>query len=282
MAKNRSIDRILKSQPVIEGAGVRLRRVFGFYEEGLLDPFLLLDHFGSDIPEDYLAGFPWHPHRGMDTVTYMIEGSVEHSDSMGNRGIVSSGDVQWMSSGSGIIHQEMPQKYDGNMRGFQLWVNIPAAFKMMPPRYRDIKAKDIPQVKLENGIKVKVIAGNFRDTVGPVSEVIADPVYLDIEMPENSQFSYPIEDNYTAFAYVFEGAAYFDDPVSSPVRSGELAILKNGDSIFITTGDSPARMILVSGKPLNEPVAWRGPIVMNSEDEIRTAFEEYRAGRFIK
>ena len=282
MPTPRKIERILQGQKTSDGAGVSLTRIFGFYETGFLDPFLLLDFFGSDNPDDYMAGFPWHPHRGIETVTYMLEGSVEHGDSMGNSGVIHSGEIQWMTAGSGIIHQEMPKMSTGHMHGFQLWVNLPATHKMMSPRYQDIKAHEIRIIELDNGVKVKVLAGEFNGIHGPVKEIIADPLYLDISMSDSSHFELDVHPEYTVFAYVFEGAAFFDDIYDKPVKQGNLVKLTGGDLLKVKTTDSSARFILVSGKPLNEPVAWRGPIVMNTDDELDTAFKEYRNGTFIK
>jgi quercetin 2,3-dioxygenase len=282
MSVTRKIDRILQGQKTSDGAGVSLIRIFGFYEKGLFDPFLLLDFFGSDNPDDYMAGFPWHPHRGMETVTYMLEGSVEHGDSMGNSGVIHSGEIQWMTAGSGIIHQEMPQRQDGHMHGFQLWVNLPADQKMMKPRYQDIKAEEIKAVELENGVVVKVLAGTFNGTPGPVKDIVADPLYFDISMPASTSFEFNVHPEYTLFAYVFEGSAFFDEIYKNPIKQGQLVRLSEGDLIKIRTAESSARFILVSGKPLNEPVAWRGPIVMNTDEELDIAFREYRNGTFIK
>ena len=265
-----------------DGAGVSLLRVFGFHETGLLDPFLLLDFFGSENPDDYIAGFPWHPHRGIETVTYMLDGSVEHGDSLGNSGIIHAGDIQWMTAGSGIIHQEMPKAAEGGMHGFQLWVNLPASHKMMKPRYQEIKAEDVPVVKDEDGIITKVIAGEFNGVRGPVKDIIADPVYFDISIPENTTFSVDVNPDYTVFSFVFEGEAYFDENYGSPVKKGQLVKLTDGNEVKVTTKDKALRFILVSGKPLNEPIAWRGPIVMNTDEELDVAFREYRNGTFIK
>ena len=278
----RKIDRIIHGQPVSDGAGVRLTRIFGFYEEGLLDTFLLLDFFGSDNPKDYMAGFPWHPHRGMETVTYMLDGRVEHSDSMGNSGVIGPGDIQWMTAGSGIIHQEMPRSDGPRMYGFQLWVNLPASQKMIPPRYQDIPASKVPVVKLENGVSVRVLAGTFNGVKGPVENIIADPEYFDVEMPGNAEFLVPVGATYTAFAYVFEGEASFDPDVKEPMKAGTGALFGKGTNIRAVTGNSPARFILISGKPIAEPVAWRGPIVMNTNEELDQAFREFRNGTFIR
>jgi len=282
MPHSRAIERIIKSKPTIEGAGVHLRRVFGYYERGLLDPFLLLDHFSSDDPKDYVAGFPWHPHRGIETVTYMIDGTVEHGDSLGNTGAIHSGDVQWMTAGSGIIHQEMPKSYEGTMRGFQLWVNLPKEKKMMRPRYRGIAAHDIPEVELDNKVKVKIISGEKNGTRGPLRDLVVDSTYLDIRIPAKTRFVNPIHPEHTAFAFVFEGEGFFDDAESKVILPGTLALFDRGNTVTITTKEKSVRFLLVSGKPIGEPIAWRGPIVMNTEDELSTAFEEYYDGTFIK
>jgi quercetin 2,3-dioxygenase len=278
----RKISHIIDGKKTSDGAGVNLLRVFGFYETGMFDPFLLLDFFGSDNPVDYIAGFPWHPHRGIETVTYMLEGSVEHGDSMGNSGIIHTGDVQWMTAGSGIIHQEMPKADKGYMHGFQLWVNLPATHKMMSPRYQEIKASEIPVVKEENGVTVKVIAGKLNSIEGPVKDIIADPVYFDISIPQNTTYLLNVKEDYAVFAFVFEGEGFFDEDHGKQVKKGQLVKLTNGDQVKFTTTGRNVRFILVSGKPLNEPVAWRGPIVMNTDEELDLAFREYRTGTFIK
>jgi len=282
MDTNRKISRIIHGQPTSDGAGVRLTRIFGFYEQGMLDPFLLLDFFGSDNPDDYIAGFPWHPHRGMETVTYMLDGKVEHSDSMGNSGVIGKGDIQWMTAGSGIIHQEMPQNTGGRIGGFQLWVNLPASAKMITPRYQDIPASRVKTVSLENGVKVKVLAGTFRGTRGPIENIIADPEYFDVEMPENSELIVPVNTDYTVFAYLYEGIVRFDDSRSDPMRAGQGALFGKGPQVKATSGASKAKFILISGKPIGEPIAWRGPIVMNTEAELNVAFKELREEQFIK
>lgn len=276
------IDRILQSQPTMDGAGVKLNRVFGFYEKGMMDPFLLLDFFGSDKPEEFMSGFPWHPHRGIETVTYILEGSVEHADSMGNSGVIQSGDIQWMTAGSGIIHQEMPRSTGGPMHAFQLWVNLPASKKMMPPRYQDIKAAEIPSVSPAKGISVRVVAGEFMNVKGPVKDIVADPEYLEATVSPGNHFLINVKPGHTVFAFVHKGEANFDDEGSSPVKEGQLAKFGEGDQVSISTGTQEVRFLLVSGKPLHEPIAWGGPIVMNTEDEINLAFKEFRAGTFIK
>src|SRR5512138_589210 len=282
MEASRKIDRIIQGTPTSDGAGVRLTRIFGFNEEGLLDPFLLLDFFGSDNPKDFMAGFPWHPHRGIETVTYMLDGRVEHGDSMGNSGVIGKGDIQWMTAGSGIIHQEMPRSDGGRMYGFQLWVNLPASHKMIPPRYQDIPAVAIPEVMMENQVRVKVVAGVFRGVRGPVEDIIADPEYFDVGMPENAVFLASVDPEYTAFAYVYEGSAHFDESRKDMLHEGYGARFGPGPQIRAKTTHSGARFILISGKPIREPIAWRGPIVMNTNEELLTAFREFREGTFIK
>jgi redox-sensitive bicupin YhaK (pirin superfamily) len=263
MSSVRSVKSITSSKPTLEGAGVHLKRAFGYYEVPLYDPFLLLDYFGSDNPDDYLAGFPWHPHRGIETVTYVLHGSVEHGDSLGNSGVIGSGDLQWMTAGSGIIHQEMPKQTEGRMRGLQLWVNLPASKKMMNPRYQDIEADQPPVHRLENGGSVKIIAGCFKGKKGPVSEIVGDPEYLDISIPA-------------------DGTGFFDKKSKDAVGEGNTVLYGDGDSVAVQSGAGSVRFLLISGKPIGEPVAWRGPIVMNRDEELMTAFEEYRAGTFIK
>lgn len=284
----------------MEGAGVRLKRAFGFYQVPLLDPFLLLDDFHSNHPDDYLKGFPWHPHRGIETITYVLYGKVEHGDSMENRGIISSGDVQWMTAGSGIIHQEMPKgQEDGLLWGFQLWANLPASHKMMDPRYRDVKSHQIPEVTLDYGVKVKIICGEVKGVKGPVQDIVIDPEYLDITVPSNSHLRYPVKRGHTVFAYIIEGKGYFDpgrDVYAYEVEgrnyfdfkrecmmgSENLILFEYGDELTISTEEKPVRFLLISGKPIGEPVAWYGPIVMNTQEELRIAFEEYENGTFIR
>lgn len=282
MGLNRKISRVIHGVPTTDGAGVRLTRIFGYYEQGMLDPFLMLDYFGTDHPEDYVSGFPWHPHRGIETVTYLLDGKVEHSDNMGNSGTIGKGDIQWMTAGSGIIHQEMPQKTEGRLAGFQLWVNLPASGKMIAPRYQDIPASRVPVVNLPGGVNVKVLAGNFGGFRGPVENILADPDYFDVEMPANSEFVAPVNEDYTVFAYLFEGSVYFDESRSESVRAGQGALFGKGPLVKAFTGASRARFILIAGKPIGEPIAWRGPIVMNTEAELNLAFKELREEKFIK
>ena len=297
---SRRIKKAWKSQPTLEGAGVHLRRAFGFHEMPQLDPFLLLDDFRSENPEDYKLGFPWHPHRGMETITYMLDGEVEHADSLGNGGLISSGDVQWMTAGNGIIHQEMPMgDRKGKMGGFQLWANLPASHKMMDPRYREVKQADIPVVKTAEGAVVRVICGEVAGVQGPVREIVTDPEYLDVSLSIGQAFTHPVKPGHTVFAYVIEGEGHFDQSRDSFAReatgvnyfdmsqqstcgTGTLVLYGPGDSVAVTTEQQPVRFLLVSGKPLGEPVAWRGPIVMNTQEELRTAFDEYSTGTFLR
>jgi redox-sensitive bicupin YhaK (pirin superfamily) len=279
----RKIKLSLKSRPTLEGAGVRLRRAFG-YADPSLDPFLLLDDFSSNNPNDYLPGFPWHPHRGIETITYILHGTVEHKDSLGNGGVIGTGDIQWMTAGSGIIHQEMPKPAENDplLTGFQLWANLPASHKMMSPRYRGLTQEEIPDVNLDNNIEVKIISGEINGVKGPVQDVVTNPEYLDIKIDSNTEFVHHINHENNVFAYIITGEAYFDDTRSQLIDEKKLVVYREGDSVNIMTKDKPVRFLLVSGKPLNEPVAWRGPIVMNTEEELQTAFREYQNGTFIK
>ncbi len=276
----RKVKMTFQERPTLEGAGVKLNRVFGYDEVPLLDPFLLLDHFGSDNPRDYLAGFPWHPHRGIETITYMIKGELEHGDSLGNGGTIYGGDIQWMTAGSGIIHQEMPQKTEGMMIGFQLWANLPASHKMMDPRYRDIKESMIPVVR-ENGSEIKIVSGKYNGKEGPIQDIITKPQYYDITMSSNSELTYNFPKNHVVFAYIFEGTGYFDENKDPLKRKGQLVLFGDGNDITIFS-EQHLRFLLVSGKPINEPVAWYGPIVMNTQKELEIAFKEFREGSFLK
>ena len=279
----RKIKRVSTSVPTIEGAGVHLHRAFGNNDVPLFDPFLLFDDFRSDTPEHYKKGFPWHPHRGMETITYMLKGHAEHGDSLGNEGKIGSGDVQWMSAGSGIIHQEMPKgDSEGKMEGFQLWANLRAADKMMHPRYRDISAEEIPSVTLDGGATVKVICGQVGDVRGPVEDVRIEPEYLDVKLPPNTVFVHPTPEDHTVFAYVHAGSGRFDEMSNDELGNQSLVLFEPGEQVMITAGDEELRFLLVGGKPLGEPVAWRGPIVMNTQEELQQAFEEYRNDTFIK
>jgi quercetin 2,3-dioxygenase len=297
----RPVKRIVASKPTIEGAGVHLRRAFGFGDTTEFDPFLLLDDFRNDRPEEYRAGFPWHPHRGIETITYVLAGNVEHGDSLGNRGNLGAGDVQWMTAGRGILHQEMPQGDEkGRMHGFQLWANLPASLKMTAPRYQDIKAPDVPEVIDDDGTRVRVVCGDFWGKRGPVEGVAADPRYLDIWVPPGKRKTLKVEVERHAFAYVFEGSGNFraasapfgvltekTDGVNEILvreRTGNrsLVLFDSGDEITVQAGEEGIRFILVSGKPIKEPVAWYGPIVMNSQAELQRAFTELKQGTFIR
>lgn len=300
MAKSRKIRKVIRSKPTIEGAGVHLKRAFGSSEAPDFDPFLLLDDFRSNDPRYYIKGFPWHPHRGIETITYVLEGRVEHGDSMGNEGVISVGDVQWMTAGSGIIHQEMPKgDAQGHMGGFQLWANLPASHKMMDPRYRGLTRDEIPEVSAGNGVTVKVICGEVKGTKGPVRDIITDPEYLDVTIPARSEFIHPAKPGHTAFAYVIagegyfckekdpftyelEGENYFDMERNAFIGNHSLVVFDDGDRIVVSTESESVRFLLISGKPIREPVAWYGPIVMNTREELQIAFKEYRNGTFIK
>jgi redox-sensitive bicupin YhaK (pirin superfamily) len=300
VAKNRTIRKVIRSKPTIEGAGVHLRRAFGYSEAPEFDPFLLLDDFRSDFPRYYINGFPWHPHRGIETITYVLSGDVEHGDSMGNQGVIGSGDVQWMTAGSGIIHQEMPKGDEaGRMAGFQLWANLPAAHKMMAPRYRDVKSQQIPEVRAQNGVAIRVICGHVLGVPGPVQDIVTDPEYVDVTVPAGTEFVHPTKPGHTAFAYVIQGRARFcqeNDPFAYDVEGvnyfdmqrdrfltdGSLVLFDDGEQITVSTEDQPVRFLFMAGKPLGEPVAWYGPIVMNTLEELQVAFDEYQNGTFIK
>jgi redox-sensitive bicupin YhaK (pirin superfamily) len=301
IAMRRKIKKVWKSKPTVEGAGVHLKRAFGYYQVPQLDPFLLLDDFHSDRPDYYLSGFPWHPHRGIETITYVVNGSVEHGDSMGNKGVILPGDVQWMTAGSGIIHQEMPKGDAENLLwGFQLWANLPAKHKMMNPRYREVKKVQIPQKYAASGATVGIICGNVDGVAGPVKDIVTEPEYLDVSVPAGTTFTHPVPSGHTVFAYVVGGRAYFDEdrnPFGHEVigdnyfdfkrdcRFGSEAVVlysREGDQVTVEAEDSPVRFLLVSGKPIGEPVAWYGPIVMNTREELQIAFEEFEKGTFIK
>lgn len=296
----RPIKRIIKAKPTIEGAGVHLHRAFGFGSTADFDPFLLLDDFRGDNPQDYTAGFPWHPHRGIETITYVLAGTVEHGDSIGNSGVISPGDVQWMTAGSGIIHQEMPKgDNDDRMYGFQLWANLPAKLKMTEPRYQGIISTEIPRVTEDDGTEIRIVCGEFRGTKGTVDGIAANPVYLDITLPAGKQKTFPMESQSQGFAYVFEGSGKFCNiatPLAVPTESDKwwntdphaeednrtLVLFDEGDEISVQSGKDGIRFLLVSGRPLHEPVAWYGPIVMNTQEQLQQAFEELRQGTFLK
>ncbi len=295
----RPVKHLSRSTPTIEGAGVHLRRAFGFGATDETDPFLLFDDFRNDRPADYAAGFPWHPHRGIETITYVLAGSVDHRDSLGNQGALGAGDVQWMTAGRGILHQEMPQgDPQGRMHGFQLWANLPSSLKMTAPRYQDVTARDIPEVTDDDGTKVRVVCGDFWGVSGPVDGIAADPRYLDVWVPPGTKKTLPVETTRHAFAYVFEGTGRFmnaSEPravatedlesglvtPSSAVENRSLVIFDRGDEVVVQAGEEGIRFLLVSGKPLGEPVAWHGPIVMNTQSEIHQALAELRAGTFL-
>ncbi len=300
MAENRRIVKVIKSRPTIEGAGVHLHRAIGFADPELFDPFLLLDDFRSDTPQDYLKGFPWHPHRGIETITYVLAGDVEHADSTGNGGVIGAGDVQWMTAGSGILHQEMPKgDPQGRMYGFQLWANLPASHKMMDPRYQGLTAAQIPETNDAGGNRVKVICGEIDGTRGPVRDIVTDPEYLDVTVAPGGTFTHSTPRGHTVFAYVIagkgdfcrqkdpysyeaEGANYFDMEREPLIGNGHLVLFGDGDAVSVRAEQEEVQFLLISGRPIREPVAWYGPIVMNTQQELRTAFEELRQGTFIK
>ncbi|NQV92889.1 pirin family protein [Candidatus Kaiserbacteria bacterium] len=278
--RKRGIQKILKTKPTIEGAGVHLMRGFSYNEVSDFDPFLLFDDFSGENPSDYRAGFPWHPHRGIETVTYMLKGSAEHKDSIGSSGVIGPGDVQWMTAGSGIIHQEMPIESEEGIQGFQLWVNLPAKNKMMSPRYQDISNKDIQKVE-KDGTKVKVIAGVYGDIKGPVSDLMVKPIYFDVSLEKGKTFSCALPKGYTAFLYIISGGVLIGDH-DELVESGNIILTTHEDFFECTSTESSAHFLFISGKPLGEKIAWHGPIVMNTEVELQEAFDEYRDGTFVK
>ena len=282
MVKTKRISEIFKTQRITEGAGVKLRRGFGNLEVPRFDPFLLFDDFSGDQPGDYLAGFPWHPHRGIETVTYVLDGNVRHRDSMGNEGMIGKGDLQWMSAGSGIIHEEMPEGTSG-MKGFQLWVNLPQSVKMSAPRYQEIQMKAVPELGLPSGGRIKVIAGESGGVTGPVQDIAANPLYVDVTLPPNELFTFPVSEGHTTFLYLILGQLGTGVEDSIMYDKGTILLYaREGDTVEIHTGSSGAHFLLVSGKPLNETVAWYGPIVMNSREELEIAFRELEQGSFIK
>jgi len=295
----RAVKKVVASKPTLEGAGVKLRRAFGFGDTTDYDPFLLFDDFRNDRPDDYLAGFPWHPHRGIETITYVLAGTVEHGDSLGNRGSLGAGDIQWMTAGSGILHQEMPKgDQAGRMHGFQLWSNLPASLKMTAPRYQDVQGKDVPEVVDDDGTTVRIVCGSFWGKSGPVEGVAADPRYLDIFVPPGVRKVLPVETTRHAFAYVFQGSGTFRDASSARavqtdivgtgverpdfIGNRSMVLFDQGDEVVVQAGDEGIRFLLVSGKPIEEPVAWYGPIVMNTQHELRVALDELNRGTFIK
>ena len=294
----RPVKRIVQSQPTMEGAGVRLRRAFGFGDPTEHDPFLMLDDFRNDRPEDYAAGFPWHPHRGIETITYVLAGTVDHADSLGNQGSLGAGDVQWMTAGRGILHHEMPTgDAVGRMHGFQLWANLPSSLKMTAPRYQDVAAKDIPEIVDDDGTRVRVVCGDFWGRRGPVEGIAADPSYLDVSVPPGLRKTLPVDTHRQAFAYIFAGSGTFrgasdpfgvltekadDSVVREQTGNRSLVVFDTGDEVTVQAGPEGIRFLLVSGKPLREPVAWYGPIVMNTQTELRQALQELQDGTFIR
>jgi redox-sensitive bicupin YhaK (pirin superfamily) len=296
----RSVKTRSQATPTLEGAGVHLRRAFGFGETGDFDPFLLLDDFRNDRPEDYRAGFPWHPHRGIETITYVLSGTVDHKDSLGNQGALGAGDVQWMTAGRGIVHQEMPQgDAEGRMHGFQLWANLPSSLKMTAPRYQDVQAAEIPEVTDDDGTRARIICGSFWGRTGPVDGIAAEPNYIDVWVPPGRRKALPVETTRNAFAYVFAGSGRFANASAprgvlhetvdgtetttwEPAGDRSLVVFDRGDEVVVQAGESGIRFLLVSGKPLGEPVAWYGPIVMNTRAEIEQALAELRGGTFLK
>lgn len=280
----RSIKRLTEARPTVEGAGVKLRRAFGFGDTGGdYDPFLLLDDFRNDNPDDYRSGFPWHPHRGIETITYVLAGTVRHADSLGNQGTLGAGDVQWMTAGSGILHQEMPEgDTEGRMYGFQLWANLPSSLKMTAPRYQDIPGRDIPALEDDDGTRVRIVCGTFSGKTGPVEGVAADPRYLDVSVPAGRRKTFPVEPSRHAFAYVFAGGGRFGPGAAAMIGDRSLVLFDSGDEVTVLAGDAGIRFLLVSGQPIAEPVAWYGPIVMNTKAELQQAIAELRDGTFIK
>lgn len=296
----RPIRKLIQARPAIEGAGVHLHRGFGFGNTSDFDPFLLFDDFRNDSPSGYQAGFPWHPHRGIETVTYVLAGDVEHADSIGNRGVIGAGDIQWMTAGSGIIHQEMPRGDDaGHMHGFQLWANLPASRKMTAPRYQEVKSNHIPEVTDDDGTRVRIICGSFWGARGPIDGIAADPTYLDVSVPPGRRTKLPVETTRHSFAYVFAGSGKFSDasaglpvPTEIPgtgvtvpgrdVANRSLVLFDRGDEVEVEAGPGGIRFLLISGQPLREPVAWHGPIVMNTQEELKTAFRELQEGTFLR
>ena len=283
MSPVKPVSRTFLARETMEGAGVRLHRAFGYSEIPLFDPFLMLDDFRANRPEDYLAGFPWHPHRGIETVTYLLEGRVEHGDSMGHSGNVTAGGVQWMTAGSGIIHQEMPKPVNGRMGGFQLWVNLPKKNKMIDPRYQELGADEIPRVTPKEGVTIIVISGTITGITGPVRDIIAEPEFFDITLGPDLAFSHRVRSGYGAAAYVIGGTGGFDQHLNEEVGDRTMLLFgETGTSVEVHAGHEGVRFLYFSGKPLLEPIAWGGPIVMNTKDELQQAFAEYRNGTFLR
>ena len=298
MCADRKIRGVIRSQPTIEGAGVRLKRVFGQGDENLFDPFLLMDDFRADHPHDFEPGFPWHPHRGIETITYVLRGEIAHSDSLGHAGVIGAGDVQWMTAGNGIIHQEMPQgDIVGFLAGFQLWANLPARQKMIEPRYRDVSQAKIPKVTLDGGVTVRIIAGEVQGVRGPVNDIVIAPAYLDFSLPAHTEVIQALPPGHTAFVYVIGGRMGFvrgqhaasltqtgtacDPPHNALVADTHLVLFGDGDQVVLRTDHEPARCLLIAGQPLHEPIAWLGPVVMNTQEELQRAFQEYHQGTFL-
>jgi redox-sensitive bicupin YhaK (pirin superfamily) len=282
--QKREVREVITPSPTLDGAGVQLRRSIATPTLDHLDPFFLFDHFGSENPDDYIAGFPMHPHRGIETATYMLAGAVTHRDSIGNAGTIGAGDVQWMTAGGGIMHEEMPQPVEGAMEGFQLWVNLPARLKMSRPRYQEISAEQVPTVQRGDGATLRVIAGSADEVIGPVAGIAADPVYLDIAVPAQSSFTYPVGRGHTTLAYLFRGqAAFGDDGMfgDAKVTAPAMLVFADGDQVTVQTGSAAGRFLLLSGLPDNEPIVRYGPFVMNTRDEIRQALQDLRNGTFI-
>ena len=280
----RRVEKVVEPQPVVEGAGVKLKRSIGTRTMDNLDPFLLLDHFASSNRREYEAGFPLHPHRGIETVTYVLRGEVHHRDTLGNSGSIGAGDVQWMTAGRGIMHEEMPQVRPEGIAGFQLWVNLPAKLKMTKPRYQDIRSSEIPEIKKEDGARIRVITGTVDEVSGPVTGIAANPIYLDVFVPAQTSFIQPVHRGHAAFAYVFEGEAKFagdGKEGGTMISHPRLVVLGDGDAVKVTAGQTPVRFLLVSGKPLHEPIARYGPFVMNTEEEIEQTLQELRKGTFV-
>ncbi|TXT55413.1 MAG: Pirin [Candidatus Thorarchaeota archaeon] len=275
--------KLVKSPKIaLEGAGVKISRVFGYNDVNIMDPFLLLDDFGSDNPAEFEKGFPWHPHRGIETITYMLDGKVRHRDSTGGSGVIEPGGIQWMTAGSGIIHEEMPVSDNSTLRGLQLWLNLPATQKMTTPKYRGYKSSDFPQIDEKNGSVIKVIAGKVRGVSGPIQDISTNPEYLDVRLSTSCQFTHVTPSDYTVFAYVLDGQGVFTSKNTEVIGKQSLVLFGDGEQVSVKSLESPLHFILISAKPLREPIAWQGPIVMNTQKELRTAFQEYRKGTFIK
>jgi len=288
MNEYRSVKKIMRARRTKEGAGVVLNRAIGFGDPYECDPFLLFDDFSSDDPDDFVKGFPWHPHRGIETITYVLKGEVEHEDSLGNKGKIGKGDIQWMTAGSGIYHQEMPLgDGSGKMQGFQLWANLPKKHKMTTPKYRGVLSKDLPEIRKENGTTVRVIAGRYDDVTGPVKDVVIDPEYFDIAIPQGIEYVQGTTPGHRVLFYVYGGTGYIETSLKGSVKkekieSRNMVLFGDGERIKIAAGDSELRFLMISGRPINEPIAWYGPIVMNTDEELRAAYDELQKGTFVK